>query len=45
MDLPNASRLAQIGDIEALEDMRMLDDDETALERALGTDHPIRAGQ
>jgi hypothetical protein len=44
MDLPNASRLTQIGDIEVPEDMRMLDDDETALERALGTAHPIWIG-
>jgi len=43
MDLPNASHLAQIGDIEVPEDMRMLDDDETALERASGTAHPFRA--
>jgi hypothetical protein len=42
MDLPNASRLAQIGDIEVPEDMRMLDDDEPALARALGNTQPFR---
>ena len=42
MDLPSASRLTQIGDIEVPEDMRMLDDGDSALERALGTADPIR---
>lgn len=42
MDLPNVSRLAQISDIEAPEDMRMLDDDESALARALGSTQPFR---
>jgi hypothetical protein len=42
LDLPNAAPLAQAGDIEALEDMRMLDDGDSALERALGTADPIR---
>lgn len=36
LDLPNASHLAQAGGIEALEDMRMVDDDDSALGRVLG---------